>query len=70
MTYPCTHIFTLISLYSYQDCLSKWRSGNVWDSELGRPGFGSMHGSHCVIEAGGMFKLIVHVALTSGQCVH
>ena len=47
--------------------LSLWHSGSVWDSEVGRLGFDSLQGSHCVIEAGGMCKLMV--AVTGEQIV-
>ena len=63
-TFISFHIILLIIIQE----LSLWRSGSVWDFELGRPGFDSQHGSHCVIEAGGMCKLTV--ALTSGRFVH
>ena len=56
-----TRVWTIIRL-------SLWCSGSVRDSELGRPGFNSPHGSHCVIVAGGMCKLTVVV--TSGWLAH
>ena len=52
-----------LSIYKFKACLC-----SVRDSELGRPGFDSLHGSHCVIEAGRMCKLMV--AVTSGRLVH
>ena len=47
---------------------SLWRSGSMLDSELGGPGSIPQHSSHCVIEAGGMCKLMV--AVTGGRLVH
>ena len=50
------------------DICSSMNSGSMRDSELGGPGSIPQHGSHCVIEVGGMCKLMVVV--TGERLVH
>ena len=62
--------YIIVAVLMYKDvrCSLVCLCGSVRDSELGGPGSLPQHGSHCVIEAGGMCKLTV--ALISGRLVH